>query len=146
MPIACLIAAWTVASISGCAKPAPETKIRVSDETIWQARNAAFDYVGYLARAERGDDEAISKLLAFDRTDAAGGLGHGVVLVELTGIVGDAKMAALIRPRSREIKSLIRMHFLAGEAYAHPKLPKPLHELYPKSMQALEQAGDSPSR
>lgn len=122
--------------LGGCSSRVPS--IKVASETVVQACADGFDYSGYLANAERGDTEAIAALLRFsEHTDAAGGLGHGVVLVELFAMNGDAKMASGIDAQPEPVRSSVLRSLEAGEAYTNPNPARPLREVYPASVAAL---------
>lgn len=134
MAMLCGLAAF---GVCGCSSPAPS--IKVASETVEQARAGGFDYNANLAKAEHGDEGAIAALLRFSgQADAAGGLGHGVALVQLFALNGDAKMASVIGAQTDSVKLSVRRSLEAGEAYVSPQPDKPLRELYPTSFAALD--------
>lgn len=123
--------------ISGCSVKSKPTII-VAEETLSQAEDKGFDYSAVLARAEQGDQKAIAELMRFSlETDAAGALGHGVVLVELVGKVGDRRFADVATKRSGRIKEVVAEMLRGGEAYIQPPLDGPLREVYPETCNAL---------
>lgn len=76
----------------------PVPTIGVWEETLWTAEDAGFDYERKLALAEQGNDDALVELILFcHKTDAAGSLGHAIVLYQLLEKLGDARFAQAIR-------------------------------------------------
>jgi hypothetical protein len=81
-----------------CSGPATATDrarhIKPEPEVLTQAEDAGFDYIGKLRRAERGETEAVVALINFSsKTDAAGALAHGWVLLELRKMIGKDKFS-----------------------------------------------------
>jgi hypothetical protein len=78
-------------------------------EVLTQARDAGFDYIGSLRRAERGEIAATVALINFSiHTDAAGALAHGWVLLELQKMIGKGKFSdALAAAKSDGRKSAL---------------------------------------
>ncbi len=106
----------------GCSMRSNAT-IAVPEETQSQADKIGFDYQSVLAHAEQGTENAISDLMEFSaKTDAAGVLGHGVVLVELIGKVGDRRFAEVATKQAGKVKEAVAESLRAGEAYIQPPL------------------------
>lgn len=119
-----------------------DAMIIVPEETQSQADKIGFDYQSVLASAEQGKGNAISDLMEFSaKTDAAGGLGHGVVLLELLGKVGDSRFAAVAARQTGETKKIVAESLRVGEAYIQPPLGKPLQDAYPETWKTVAQSG-----
>ena len=114
-----------------------KSRISVWEETSSQARNVEFPYVATLQRAESGDVNSIIALMQF-HADAAGGLGHGIVLIELLDLVGEARFCEAIAQLSPPEKQSLALYLDAGIAYSSkPSLEQPLHERFPAVHAAL---------
>jgi len=98
------IAGLVVGLLVGCNNHHPDPSIAVAEETLVQARYANYDYLATLANAEGGNLRSIASLMAFSaKVDAAGGLGHGVVMIELLSIIGDSTFAAVLADQPEEM-------------------------------------------
>jgi hypothetical protein len=133
----------SVAAIAGCDRSAPAATIVVAGETLDTARDAGFDYLGVLGRAENGDRASLAELLRFsDHTDAAASLGHGVVLVELLDVVGDQAFAETATREDRRVRDLVARTLEAGIVHAtSARLQRPLAVQAPETAALLQ---DSP--
>jgi hypothetical protein len=121
----------------GCSTVKPS--IVVASETLDQGRKRGFDYQAVLVRAERGDEASLAELMRFGlETDAAGALGHGVVLVELLQRIGDSAFGAVVARRSTCVRECLAESLRAGEDYIRPPLACPIREAYPSTWAALQ--------
>lgn len=113
--------------------------IEVAEETLGQAPRSNFPYATYLARAERGDPDALGRLLEFStQVDAAGSIGHGVVMVELLYLRGDQDFASALAGKSTDVKYAVFQCLDAGEAYGrNERIPQPLSAGYPFTFSVL---------
>ena len=117
-----------------------EPKIEVAEETLHQAKDQNFKYEFILDKAESGDKEAIAALLRFDKSDAAGALGHGVVLIELADLIGDKTFADVVRVQDFKTRRAVARYLEAGVAYTtNPRLQKPIRIGFPLTASALGQ-------
>jgi hypothetical protein len=139
-----LVLACTV-GISACNGSRTRAGILVADETLWQATAVDFDYQRTLARAIEGDRLAAQKLMAFStETDAAGALGHALVLMELMHRVGDNDFASAARALTDDEKRVAWVLFEDGALELHgEQFAKALPTIYPSTYATL--AGAPPS-
>jgi hypothetical protein len=75
--------------------------IRPESEVFAQARKANFKYIETLRQAETGDIAAAVRLVNFSqKTDAAGALAHGWVLLEVKRRIGEREFSAALQRAS----------------------------------------------
>jgi hypothetical protein len=106
-----------LSALTGCEDP----RIRdlVAEETLWTAKDRGFNYKASLRGALGGDPEDVKRLMDFSRhVDAAGALGHGVVLIEVCVGFGDVPSASLTANLSPEERFCLRNILAAGIAYS----------------------------
>jgi hypothetical protein len=132
--ILCLGALLAVISFLGCSSK-QKTKIVVMEETLGQAKEHGFDYCAALARAEQGDRKAITQLLRFSNTDAAGSLGHILVVTELLLLVGDEPFAAAADELSAKQKQRVRQ--IIQDGFLEMELTLSFEGSFPKTQSAL---------
>jgi len=119
--------------LPGCSAPGPHP-IHASEEVLEQAHEVGFDYRQVLVRAQGGDEAALASLMRFSfETDAAGALGHGVVMLGLLQQLGDDAFAAEARRRSQLVVRRSGEALLAGKAYIYPRMHASLCDTYPKT-------------
>ncbi|MFH1748137.1 MAG: hypothetical protein ABIG44_13960 [Planctomycetota bacterium] len=77
------------------------------------------------------------------KVDAAGAIGHGVILVELLHDIGDEIVARIAVKQGDSVKDATLRVLEAGEAYSHREdLRRPIAEGYPETVKALTQLSD----
>ncbi len=134
------LAAVSVAMILDLARnglPVPRTAaspIEIWDETQVQACDAGLDYERLVRRASRGDADALLALIEFSpRSDAAGALGHGCVLVGLLDRVGDANFARCAAratpPARRSLNRILEYGIACGRPQEAPLSPAAYYPL-----------------
>ncbi|HEX7898229.1 MAG TPA: hypothetical protein VF950_10750 [Planctomycetota bacterium] len=103
-----------LSALSGCEDP----RIRnlVAEETLSAAKHKGFNYKATLRGALGGDPADVKRLMMFT-ADAAGALGHGVVLIEVCVGFGDVPSASLAADLSAEERLDLRRTLEAGIAY-----------------------------
>lgn len=122
-------------AIISCRAP---QKIDVSKETLDQAKKVGFEYESVLERAQSGEQYALTQLLWFSMdTDAAGSIGHGVVLIELLEQIGDAAFAEVARHHRSRVRLCVATVLEAGMSYTKEPKQAPFDELYPETFLAL---------
>jgi hypothetical protein len=90
---AILLIIWLLAGCSASRKDSV-SHIRPEPEVLTTAEDVGFDYMGKLRGAETGDIVATIAIIDFSiHTDAAGGLAHGWVLLDLQKLIGREKFA-----------------------------------------------------
>src|SRR5438093_737285 len=115
------------------------TEGNVWEETLWQAKDSGIDYLTSANSAWNGDPSALARLLIFGiNVDAAGGLGHGVVLVGVLRQIGDAPFADAIRKRPARERARLNELLKCGLDYGPWKAdPNSLSVLFPESSRAI---------
>jgi hypothetical protein len=110
----------------------------VWDETLNQARDSGIDYFQLAQAALRGDPSALDRLLWFGtKTDAAGALGHGVVLVHILHELGDQRFAAALWKRPNREKRMLGAMLRAGLDYGPWRVaPQSLPDCFPMTEMA----------
>ncbi|HYE99649.1 MAG TPA: hypothetical protein VEJ18_12100 [Planctomycetota bacterium] len=105
---------------------------RFAEETLRQAERAALPYRRVWRSAMRGDAEAIRRLLLF-KSDAAGGLFHGVDVTAVIDRIGEAPVARVIASLERKDREWVRCLLGVGVAYGKRDAePADAPRLYPR--------------
>ena len=104
----------------------------VAEETLWQAQYSGFPYLDTLQQAESGNVEALTAMMRFStRADAAGALGHGMVLVGLLDRVGEEAFCAAIGGLTSPERDVLRHSLEGGEAYSRRPSHRAVRDEYP---------------
>jgi hypothetical protein len=129
-------------TISGCERTRNSKACDVAVETLDQAQIHSVDYCALVFRANSGDDGAIQELLRISCiVDAAGAIGHGVVLVDILVSTGDEKFSAILGAQTPDVTGATFRAVEAGFAYSRrADLPKP--SAFPLTLSRLRRSGD----
>ncbi len=107
------------------------------EETLQQAKDTGIDYLPLVRSARKGDAKSLNQLFAM-RVDAAGALGHGIVLLHVLQARGDHAFAEAILRRPRGERHLLRELLKCGLDYGAGLDQKNLPDLFPESFRATQ--------
>lgn len=89
--------------------------ISVAEETLAAARDESFDYLGHLRNAQMNGRDSLRELLIFsEKTDAAGSIGHRLVIKELEKQIGRNEIITAIQNLNKEQQAKLEW-FIRGE-------------------------------
>ena len=115
------------------------TGIWVARTVLHPAEAANFNYLNHLSRAEAGDEEALTGILAFSPKLSGAALRiHGGVLLELLARTGDAVFAAAAATLDGEARTAVSQALDFGiRETRKPILSQPLAQSFPATAAAL---------
>ncbi len=91
----------------------------VWDETLHMAHQAGIDYRHLVSLARRGNEAALHQLINLDIFDAAGGLGHGVVIYDIKYELGERFFNEKCKSLTDEQKIKLERLLEIGAGYSH---------------------------
>jgi hypothetical protein len=108
-------------------------------EALKQASTNSFDYAGRMAQAFSGSTNALAQVLGFSRNiDPARAPGHGALLIEALGMLGDETFAKVAAAQAPDTKAAVLAHLTTGATHTKiAKLQRPIAIAFPLTYEAL---------